>query len=41
VPAENLEECFDQLDANHDGKIQKEEFLDYYLRSGVAVWYII
>lgn len=41
VPEENLEEAFLSLDANHDGKVQMDEFLNYYLRTGVAVWYIV
>ena len=41
VPEENLEEAFLSLDANHDGKVQMDEFMNYYLRTGVAVWYIV
>jgi len=41
VPEENFEEAFDALDANHDGRIDKEEFVDFYQRTGVRVWYMV
>jgi Ca2+-binding EF-hand superfamily protein len=36
-----FEEAFENLDEDKDGKITKQEFINYYKRTGVAMWYVV